>query len=647
LSHIEHLRKHANWYARRGLRVFPCKPRDKVPATAHGCKDATTDPAQIAAWWDGTYLYNVGLATGGGVVVLDVDINHSAGKYGDETLAELEAQHGPLPETWMCLTGGGGVHYYFACDDPALTVGTGFAPGLDYRGAGGYVVAPPSLHDSGREYEWEAAHTPANTALAPLPDWLHSLMLEGRKQAPRTRTEAAPEKVQEGGRNDTLYRLACSLRGKGLGEAGITAALLEENRERCVPPLPAAEVEKIAKSAGRYERGSSEGRGHALSWDGTAAPSHRADSPDQLFSLFKPLSEYQEEEAEWIVPGWIPKGQISLIAADGGIGKTTLWCHIIAALSSGSACILDPPGFTREPMKITFMTTEDSVRKKLRKKLRLARADMDNIITPDFAMDRTGLLRSLNFGTEEMDMVLRYLKPVLCIFDPVQGFTPPKVNMGSRNEMRDCMAPLISIGEDIGTTALIVCHTNKRKGAYGRDRIADSADLWDISRSVMMAGFTEDQGVRYLSNEKNNYAPPQETILFTIDADEQIHKAGTSWKRDREYIQGAEVSRTAPVREDCKAFILQTLEEAGGAMPTATLEETAKAAGYSFASMKRAKRELKAEGVVKYFQTGSTRTKDNVWHMQLVSPEGFTEVSEDTPPPFDEDLRQTSLDGQE
>ncbi|MCI9310655.1 MAG: AAA family ATPase [Lawsonibacter sp.] len=633
MSHIEHLRKHANWYARRGLRVFPCKPRDKVPATAHGCKDATTDPAQIAAWWDGTYLYNVGLATGGGVVVLDVDINHSAGKYGDETLAELEAQHGPLPETWMCLTGGGGVHYYFACDDPALTVGTGFAPGLDYRGAGGYVVAPPSLHDSGREYEWEAAHTPANTALAPLPDWLHSLMLEGRKQAPRTRTEAAPEKVQEGGRNDTLYRLACSLRGKGLGEAGITASLLEENRERCVPPLPAAEVEKIAKSAGRYERG---GSGHALNWDGTAEPSHRADSPDQLFSLFKPLSEYQEEEAEWIVPGWIPKGQISLIAADGGIGKTTLWCHIIAALSSGSACILDPPGFTREPMKITFMTTEDSVRKKLRKKLRLAGADMDNIITPDFAMDRTGLLRSLNFGTEEMDRVLRYLKPVLCIFDPVQGFTPPKVNMGSRNEMRDCMAPLISIGEDIGTTALIVCHTNKRKGAYGRDRIADSADLWDISRSVMMAGFTEDQGVRYLSNEKNNYAPPQETILFTIDADEQIHKAGTSWKRDREYIQGAEVSRTAPVREDCKAFILQTLEEAGGAMPTATLEETAKSAGYSFSAITRMKKALKAEGSIKYFHTGSNT--DRVWHMQLVNQDGFTETSEDGPSPFDEPL---------
>ena len=636
MKYSEKLLKHAQYYGKMGLQTFPCKPRGKVPSSAHGCKDATTAPGQIAAWWNGTYLYNVGIATGSGLVVLDVDINHNAGKFGDETLAELERQHGPLPETWTCLTGGGGVHYYFRCDDPALTVGTGFAPGLDYRGAGGYVVAPPSTHENGREYVWEAAHTPSNTPLAPLPEWLHTLMLEGRRDAPRARTEAAPGKVQEGGRNDTLFRLAASLRRKGMGEAGITAALLEENRERCVPPLPAAEVEKIAKSAGRYERGSPGGSGHALNWDGTAEIPPAAGELDRLLALLKPLSEYQEEEAEWIVPGWIPKGQISLIAAEGGIGKTTLWCHIIAALSNGSTCILDPPGFTRQPMKITFMTTEDSVRKKLRKKLRLAGANMSNIITPDFAKDRSGLLRKLNFGTEEMDMVLRRLKPVLCIFDPVQGFTPPKVNMGSRNEMRDCMSPLISIGEDIGTTALIVCHTNKRKGASGRDRIADSADLWDIARSVMMAGFTEEQGVRYLSNEKNNYAPLQETVLFTIDADEQIHKAGTSWKRDRDYILGAEVARTAPVREDCKAFIVHALEEAEGAMPTAKLEEAATAAGYSFTAIKRAKNELKAEKSIKFFATGSAKSGDRVWHTQLVNPEGFVEVTEDEPTPFEE-----------
>lgn len=357
---------------------------------------------------------------------------------------------------------------------------------------------------------------------------------------------------------------------------------------------------------------------------------------DPLLALFKTLEDFPEEEAEWLIPGWIPAGQISVIAADGGIGKTTLWCHIIAALSNGSTCILDPPGFTRESMRITFLTTEDSVRKKLRKKLRLAGADMKNIITPDFAGDRSGLLHKLKFGSQEMDKVLRHFHPALCIFDPVQGFTPPKVNMGSRNEMRDCMAPLIAIGEDINTTALIVCHTNKRKGAYGRDRIADSADIWDIARSVLMAGFTEDQGVRYLSNEKNNYAPLQETILFSIDSDEQVHKEGTSWRRDREYVLGAEHSKSSPMREDCKAFLMKVIQEAGGAMPTADLEGKAKLAGYSFTAVRKAKQDLKKDGVVKYFQTGSP--KEKVWNIQaLVEPEGggFEELPDDTETPFE------------
>ena len=356
---------------------------------------------------------------------------------------------------------------------------------------------------------------------------------------------------------------------------------------------------------------------------------------DPLLSLFKSLEDFPEEDAKWLIPGWIPAGQISVIAADGGIGKTTLWCHIIAALSNGTTCILDPPGYTREPMKIMFLTTEDSVRKKLRKKLRLAGANMKNIITPDFVGDRSGMLHKLKFGSEELERVLRYFRPALCVFDPIQGFTPPRVNMGSRNEMRDCTAQLITIGEDINTTALIVCHTNKRKGACGRDRIAHSADIWDIARSVLMAGFTEDQGVRYLSNEKNNYAQLQETVLFSIDSDEQIHKEGTSWRRDREYVMGAEQAKSSPMREDCKAFIMKTLHETGGAMPTADLDELITAAGYSFSSLKRAKADLKREGNVRYFHTGSNDRR--VWHIQALTDltSNFEELREDIPTPFD------------
>ena len=225
---------------------------------------------------------------------------------------------------------------------------------------------------------------------------------------------------------------------------------------------------------------------------------------DALSALFRPLSEFEESEASWLGPGWIPENQITLIASDGGVGKTSLWLHIVAALSAGRPCILDPPGHQREPLDVVFCTTEDSIRKKLLRKLREAGAEMAHIRAMDLSSDRKSLLREFKFGSMQMDTILRQLRASVCVFDPVQGFIPPDVNMGSRNAMRDCMAPLISIGEDVGTTFIIICHTNKRKGAYGRDRIADSADLWDIARSVVMMGYTPSDGIRYISNEKNN-----------------------------------------------------------------------------------------------------------------------------------------------
>lgn len=361
------------------------------------------------------------------------------------------------------------------------------------------------------------------------------------------------------------------------------------------------------------------------------APQKVADN-GSIWQLFKPLDEFKEEEATWLIPGWIPEGQITLIAADGGVGKTTLWCHIIAAVSSGTTCILDPPGHTRSPQQIVFITTEDSVRKKLRKKLREAGADMKNIITPDFSADTNGALRELKFGTPLMEEMIKRFNTVAYIFDPVQGFVPPDINMGSRNAMRDCMSPLIPLGEEKGTSFIVVCHTNKRKGAYGRDRIADSADLWDIARSVIMAGYTEMQDIRYLSNEKNNYAPLQETILYSIDENGQIVKEGTSWKRDKDYMLNAAISTTKPKREDCKEYILSTLREAGGEMPTNALDKKANTAGYSFKTLRNAKSELKEENKIGTFSKGF---KNKQWYTQLIQNPDFEELPETITTPFE------------
>lgn len=346
------------------------------------------------------------------------------------------------------------------------------------------------------------------------------------------------------------------------------------------------------------------------------APGWEPSPPEKspFLSSFHTLSDFAEEEPSWLVEGWIPEGQITLLAADGGTGKTTLWCNLVAALSSGRPCLLDSPDVKREPLKVAFFSTEDSVKKKLKRQLRQAGANEGNILTTDFSSGGGDALRELKLGSDRLREVIANFRPALCVFDPIQGFLPSRVNMGSRNEMRDCMAPLIALGEEFGTAFFIVCHTNKRMGASDRSRLADSADLWDVARSVLMMGYTGEPGQRYLSHEKNNYADRQETLLLSFGEGGQLVKEGTTWKRDREFMQEAVTQRSAPQREECKAFLLEKLGERGNSMASKELENLAKAAGYSRATIRRAKDELKDSSAIVYKNTGNGNNK--VWTVQ-------------------------------
>ena len=318
-----------------------------------------------------------------------------------------------------------------------------------------------------------------------------------------------------------------------------------------------------------------------------------------------------------------------MLAGDGGTGKTTLWCNIVAALSSGKPCILDKPDVKREPQTVLFMTTEDSVSRTLKRKLNNAGAVDTNIISMDMAEDRSGALRDLKFGTDEMAQVIRYYEPKLCAFDPVQGFVPPEINMGSRNAMRDCMAPLISLGEECGTSFLVVCHTNKRRGVAGRYRISDSSDLWDISRSVLIAGHTGEDDIKYLSQEKSNYGRLQKTVLFEVNDSGILVPKGTTWKRDADFVTEQASSKTAPKREDCKEFILNTLDNACGEIKAKDLEEKALLAGFTNDTLRRAKAELKEAGEIVNVQGGAGRNKTKVWYIKRP---GFIPVYEESTP---------------
>jgi hypothetical protein len=256
-------------YAARGWAVIPlhtadaagrcscrsraCRNPGKHPRTGNGVKDRSTDSGQIRRWWSQWPEANVGVATGAdsGLVVLDVDMD----KKGFETLDRLQAEHGPLPTTPAVLSGGGGYHLYLRHPGGRIANSVGrLGQGLDLRGDGGYVVAPPSVHASGEKYVW-APERPCDLPLAPLPAWLRDRVGDARRSATPRGNDAS---IPEGCRNDTLTRLAGRLRRDGLSEAALNAALQATNAEQCDPPLDEAEVAKIAERIARYPTGVSD-----------------------------------------------------------------------------------------------------------------------------------------------------------------------------------------------------------------------------------------------------------------------------------------------------------------------------------------------------------------------------------------------------
>ncbi len=233
-------------YISRGWAIFPC--RNKIPLTAHGYKDASKDIETVKRMFSEHKNANVAIATGkvSGVFVLDVDVKNNAG--GAESLLELEREFGELPHTVEALTWSGGRHIFFRYPETGVGCKTGVRPGIDVRGDGGYVIAPPSVIE-GRSYEWEVNHHPDETMIAEAPEWLLEL-LEDKQPVVDLSDKGA--KIAEN-RNNALMLMGVKLRKMGLEHAQIETTLQSINENRCTPPLSKKEVSNIAKSVARYE----------------------------------------------------------------------------------------------------------------------------------------------------------------------------------------------------------------------------------------------------------------------------------------------------------------------------------------------------------------------------------------------------------
>lgn len=239
-------------YASRGLAVFPLKPRDKAPITAHGVHEATTNFDQINKWWKRYPNANIGIACGkisGGLLVVDVDRKQN-GVDGLDSLNAWERENGELPETVRSITGTGGSHLLYRIDGAGKNR-VNLLDGVDIRSDGGYIVAPPSVHPNGNQYEWE--YDPDEYEVARGDETLDKLLDYGKKD--KSENFTMPDKVGKGQRNDTMYKLACSLQARNLPDSVVFDSVRSANNSMCDPPLSEGELTKIIESALKHEKG--------------------------------------------------------------------------------------------------------------------------------------------------------------------------------------------------------------------------------------------------------------------------------------------------------------------------------------------------------------------------------------------------------
>ena len=583
------LKEAALEYAKLGYAVFPLKPKTKEPATKHGFYEASTDSGTIEAWWVKNPDYNIGIACGNGLAVIDIDQHPEDGKFGLDTLRSWERDHGELQPTWTVLTGTGGMHYWYKTD---LTFKNAVEvlPGIDIRSKGAYVVAPPSIHPNGTEYEWEASGDPAEVKMAALAG--SALELASLAEVKKKRDTSAPaykqyDVIGKGRRQDALMSLMGHLKNLNLTDDAIKDAVRRENEAKCDPPMS---EEELRKEIFPFLRRNIEAN---LDYADTVAPTQTMFSEDDL--ELPTLEDIPQEKAEWLERGYIPAKSITILCGTGGVGKTTLWCSLAAAVSRGEATFLTSGidiGQFRQNRTVLFFSAEDSVSVVLSERLRKAHAVMKNIRCLDVSDER---FKDIKFSSLKMEKLIDKYRPVLCIFDPIQAFIDKRVKMSDRNAMRQEIEPLIKLGQKYGTTFLIVMHTNKQKNVWGRQRMADSADIWDVARSVLMVGETSQEDIGYVSQEKNSYARQAQTVLFKNEGG-VVFRYGVTNKKDRDFVleeSKKERSSGSDDLQDVCNLILSELAEHDGKIRVTDLSEELEALDYSKYIIKTAKQELK------------------------------------------------------
>lgn len=632
-------------YAKRGWQVFPAhssgkKKSHKAAEFSNGQQwGKTGDPAEITRDFAKWPKANIGIATGAesGVFVIEADTLKGHKVDGIASLRALEAKHGTLPDTLMAISPTGSVHRYYKHPGIKVWSRSGkIAPGVDIKGDGGMVVAPPSVRSDG-EYSWIN-----DVPVAEAPAWLIGLVTAVARHKPKAKTNGADSDPPE-------YIHSHTAKGRGTSDDthDLPSLATREEIERALKVIP-ADAEQVwfeVSVAIRQELGD-DGRELFHRWSATStkyvkdeceekwagaegnsgytartifhyadqANSSWRDEPKAIASETQSglaivrVADVEGKKVDWLWPGRIARGKLTILAGMPDVNKSTMTLDLTARVTTGG---LLPAGEGNVPRgSVIILTAEDDVADTVRPRLEVAGADLArvHVIVALKATNGAGP-RSFDLSQDigRLEKAISEIGDVLLVvIDPISAYMgkPGKLDSYRSTDVRATLSPLQETAARCGVAVVGIDHLNKSGGAQAMMRVLGSVAFVAAARAVyVVVRDEEDDARRLMLPAKNNLGKIRTGLAFRV-----FEKLATTvfdaypaikWEDEPvtmtadEALANKQDGRKSVTAEAAKALIAEVLAEKP--MPQTEIEQRAETQQIGHRSLTTAK---KAMGVV-------------------------------------------------
>ena len=507
-------------YASWGWPVLPIVPNGKLPATAHGVHDASTDEATIRRWFEGRDDLNLAIAAGArsGLVVFDVDPRNG----GDDSFAEWTAKHGELEAGALQLTAGGGQHF-LAVHDPSIR-SCKLVDGVDLLADGRYFLAFPSTIE-GREYRWEVSSDPFDgVAPASVPEAWRRAMTPVERKTPVTPGAA----LIQGNRNNGLFWLASAMRYHGMTAPEILGALVVVNEERCEIPLPASEVKQVVASAMKYEPEHDTAANAAMADDAVADLLAKVDAQRTSEYFLTRATAFLTEPAplRWLIKGWVPEAGVTMVFGESGAGKTFITLDMACRIATG----LDWHGQRAKKGVVVYLCGEGNFgfRQRVAAWAKLhGRGDLDLLLVSNKALDLDGPHAAAQILSAVRELTDGDVEAVFV--DTVNNHMGGDEN--SARDVRNMFGACNVVTSALNATVVLNHHTGHNVDAKGRAR---GSSAWKASLDASILIAKGDDGTIEVSCTKMKDAEPPAAFVGRLDS------VALGWTdEDGEEVKGA------------------------------------------------------------------------------------------------------------